>query len=106
MIEHVDLQNPGSFSQPTGQPDISITRRRIPGRMVVLCEARIYVQSAMVERRGLLGRAATQGARSVRLRSHPILPLVETLVCSPAAHVLALHITKVQTTMTGCRSCA
>jgi DNA repair protein RadC len=36
-----------------------------------LCGVRIYVRSAMVERRVLLGRAATQGARSVRLRSHP-----------------------------------
>ena len=43
--------------------------------MVVLCEVRIYVRSAMVERRVLLGQLvteATQGARSVDLRSHVI----------------------------------
>jgi len=35
MIEHVDLQNPGSFGKPAGQPDISFARRRIPRRMIV-----------------------------------------------------------------------
>src|SRR5271165_7002149 len=35
MIEHVDLQNPGSFGKPAGQPDISFARRRIPTRMIV-----------------------------------------------------------------------
>ena len=35
VIEHVDLQNPGSFGQPASQPDISFARRRITGRMVV-----------------------------------------------------------------------
>jgi hypothetical protein len=44
MIEHVDLQNPGSLGQPASQPDIGFARRRIPGRMVVLCEAQIYVR--------------------------------------------------------------
>jgi hypothetical protein len=29
VIEHVDLQNPGSFGQPASQPDISFARRRI-----------------------------------------------------------------------------
>jgi hypothetical protein len=35
VIEHVDLQNPGSFGQPASQPDISFARCRITGRMVV-----------------------------------------------------------------------
>ena len=30
MIEHVDLQNPGSSAEPAGQPDIGFTRRRVP----------------------------------------------------------------------------
>jgi hypothetical protein len=29
VIEHVDLQNPGSFGKPASQPDISLARRRI-----------------------------------------------------------------------------
>ena len=35
MIEHVDLQNPDSFDEPTSQTDISFTRRRLPRGMVV-----------------------------------------------------------------------
>jgi hypothetical protein len=31
VIEHVDLQNPGSLGQPASQSDISFTRRRITG---------------------------------------------------------------------------
>jgi hypothetical protein len=36
VIEHVDLQNPGSLAS---QPDISVTGRRFAGRVVMLCEA-------------------------------------------------------------------
>ena len=46
MIEHVDLQNPGSFAQPASQPDISFARRRIARRMIVLCGVQIYVRRA------------------------------------------------------------
>jgi hypothetical protein len=37
VIEHVDLQDPGSLGQPASQADISIARCRITVWMVVLC---------------------------------------------------------------------
>jgi hypothetical protein len=30
MIEHVDLQNPGSFAEPASQPHIGFTGSRVP----------------------------------------------------------------------------
>jgi hypothetical protein len=44
MIEYVDLQNPGSFGQPTRQPDIGFASRRVTRRVVVLCGVQIYVR--------------------------------------------------------------
>src|ERR1700736_3209154 len=35
MVDHVDLQNPGSFDQPASQPNIGFARRRLPRGMVV-----------------------------------------------------------------------
>ena len=80
MIEHVDLQDPGSFGQPASQPDISFARRRIARRVVVFCGARIYVQCAE-----------------------------EALVSEPfyqACLIHLLHITTALTARTGFRCCA
>jgi hypothetical protein len=43
VIEHVDLQGPGSLGQPASRADISIARCRITGWMVVLCGLGSYV---------------------------------------------------------------
>jgi hypothetical protein len=44
MIQHCDLQNPGSLGQPASKTTIRFTRRRIPRWVIVLCEARICVR--------------------------------------------------------------
>jgi hypothetical protein len=51
MIEHVDLQNPGSFGQPASQPDIRFARGRISRRVIVLCGQNDYVIHEPVGRR-------------------------------------------------------
>ena|ERR1700730_7756279 len=66
---------------------------------IVLCEVRIYVRSAMVERRVLLGRgatAATQGAPSVGLRpdyGHILNPSFsrDSRLQSGSPHLSAAH---------------
>jgi hypothetical protein len=43
VIEHVDLQDSGSFGKSAGQLNISFARCRISRGMVVLCELNDYV---------------------------------------------------------------
>jgi hypothetical protein len=43
MIEHVDLQNPGSFAEPASQPHIGFTGSRVPRWMIALCGLDSYV---------------------------------------------------------------
>ena len=67
MIQELDLQQASTFGDASCQPEIDITRRRIAGRVVVLCEVRIYVRSAMVERRcSLVGTPQRQLREHVR----------------------------------------
>ena len=68
----------------------------------MLCEVRIYVRSAMVERRYSLWGPQRQLREHVRSAFGQIL----NPSFSRDSRLLTLHITKVQTTMTGCRSCA
>ena len=37
MIQELDLKNPGSFINPTGQPHISFARLCVARRVIVLC---------------------------------------------------------------------
>ena len=46
MIKEIDLKNASGFSDPTCKPGVGFRRAYIAAWMVVLCGARIYVQSA------------------------------------------------------------
>ena len=45
MVEHFDLQKLTGADEVAGDLDVGFARRRIAARMVVLCDARSYVQS-------------------------------------------------------------
>ena len=65
MIKHVDLQYPGSFAQPAGQPNVGSAWSRVTGYAARGIRQSIFRQAS---RRKTLGKHSKGGRRGGRLK--------------------------------------